>query len=234
MGGVTTKGCSRPGQPPPPRLSRSGAHRVLCPVAYVPTARLHRTVCLPVALMPVANVPTTRLLGGVEVRVDAQSSACASRRGGRTRRTDAGSAPGLYGDLASNSPRALVAGCSPFGESWDRLFPATTVDGSSARGSPIRLMSGRIGGFPFASLPLEGFKRRDPHLGRCARRSESAVMPISSSWRIDSDRRRGQLPSFDLRGTTALRTRRRRSGHDRSPLAPPRRALVAGRHHPAC
>jgi hypothetical protein len=139
--------------------------------------------------MPVANVPTTRVFSAVEVRVDAHRSACASRRGGRTRRADAGSAPRRCGEPASNSLCAPVEGRGALRDSRDRLLPSTTVDGSSALWSSIRFVSGRIGGFPFAFLPLEGLKRHDPHRGGFARRSKSAAMPISSSWRIDCDRK---------------------------------------------
>jgi hypothetical protein len=96
--------------------------------------------------MPVANVPTTRLLSAVEVRVDAQRSACASRRGGRTRRADAGSAPRRCGEPASDSLCAPVGGRGALRDSRDRLLPSTTVDGSSALWSSIRFVSGRIGG----------------------------------------------------------------------------------------
>jgi hypothetical protein len=205
----------------PPRLSRSGAHRVACPVAYVPTVRPLRTACLPVALMPVANVPTTWLLGPVEVRVDARSSACASRRGDRTRRADARSAPGRGEEMTSNLPRALVGGCSALRGSWDRLSPATTVEGSSVRGSSISLVSGRIGGFPFASLPLEGLKRRDPHRGRYARRSKSAVMPISSLWRIDTGT--GDSPRVPRQG-------RRGASRERPPGLRSRRRCSTAQH----
>ena len=178
-----------------------------CPVAYVPTARPLRTAYLPAALSPVANVPTMRLLSGVEVRVDPQSSAGASRRGGRTRRAGAGSAPGRCEEMASNSPCALVAGGSASRDSRDRLSPTRTVDGSSARTSSIRLVSGGIGGFPFASLPLEGLKRRDPHPGRCTPRSKSAVMPISSFWRIDSHRGQPRPQALTF-GRDSVRSRR--------------------------
>jgi hypothetical protein len=169
--------------------------------------------------MPVANVPTTRLLGGVVVRVDAQSSACASRRGGRTSRGEARSASGRCGAMASNLPGALVVGCIALRGSWDRLSPATTVDGSWARGSSIRLVSGGIGDFPFASLPLEGLKRRALHVGRCARPSKSAVMPISRSWSIDSARRQ-PLAQVEARAQRRWCSRRRRSGRERRRLTP--------------
>jgi hypothetical protein len=155
--------------------------------------------------MPVANVPTTRL-SAVDVRVDAQRPACPSRRGGRTRRADAGFAPRRCGEPASNSPCAPVGGRGALRDSRERLLPSTTVDGSSAHWSSIRFVSGRIGGFPFAFLPLEGLKRYDPHRGGHARRSKSAAMPISSLWRIDSDRKAS---------AAALRSRRRRSGRER-------------------
>ena len=97
-------------------------------------------------------------------------------------------------------------------------------------GHPSVWCQAAFGGFPSASLPLEGLKRHDPHPGRCARWSKSGVMPISGSWRTDSDRKPAQLPKL-CSGARALRSRRRRL--DTIVRLWRRRARVAGRDQPA-